>query len=143
MVEVAKQVTGDKRVILKLKQRRYYKTQQEDGAKSTATLWNIPITVVTRSSSPKPLHKCLMTSSEMEIDLGVLESGDDEWIALNSNHVGFYRTKYSEAMLESILAGLDKLSSFGSVLDKIGLLNDSFALVSLALTTCFRVVEFV
>lgn len=116
------------RVILKLSQRRYYKTQQEE-TNSCDTLWNIPITVVSKSSSPKPLHKCLMSTRELEIDLGVLENPND-WITLNSDHIGYHRTKYSAPMFESILDGLSDLSSFGSVLDKIGLLSDSFALVS-------------
>ena len=53
------------------------------------------------------------------------------WISfqLNLGTVGFYRTQYSSAMLESLLPGIRDLSL--PPVDRLGLQNDLFSLVSL------------
>ena len=48
---------------------------------------------------------------------------------LNLGPVGFYRTQYSSAMLESLLPGIRDLSL--PPVDRLGLQNDLFSLVSL------------
>ncbi|CAM6002994.1 unnamed protein product, partial [Sphagnum balticum] len=88
-------------------------------------LWNIPITACTRSSFPKVHAHTLMNSPSSELDMGIIENTSD-WILLNCDFINYHRTKYSDEMFEEIVANLN--TSFGSSLDRMGLLSDTFAL---------------
>lgn len=69
-----------------------------------------------------------METETFQINCGPIPDGD--WILLNADYTGFYRTEYSEEMLKSLFATLEKNpAELGSSLDRIGFINDLFALV--------------
>ena len=92
-------------------------------------IWKVPITFRTKSSYPQVHSRHLFEAKNCEIDCGILAEGD--WILLNHDYTGFYRSSYSEEMFEAILVALEENpGKLGSCLDRIGILNDSFALVN-------------
>lgn len=53
--------------------------------------------------------------------------GPSEWIKINPGTVGYYRTRYPSLLLEQFLPSIQDKSL--PPLDRLGLLNDLFALV--------------
>ena len=69
-----------------------------------------------------------MEAETLQINCGPIPH--DDWILLNADYTSFYRTEYSEEMLKPVFAILEKNpSELGSSLDRIGFINDLFALV--------------
>ena len=127
--KVNKTIDDNKHVILKLEQRRFFKNAKKTKDSSKAS-WKIPITVKTKSSYPGIHTTVLMDKQECEIDLGALTESD--YILLNSDYIGFYRCQYSRDMFNDILNALKSSETLiGSSLDRISILNDTFALVSI------------
>ncbi len=98
-------------------------------------LWKVPITIKTKSSYPNVKTVFLLENQSSEINLGKIEEND--WILLNSDYIGFYRTLYSDEMFNEIIEGLKKSDSLGSSLDRIAIINDCFALVLLNISFPF------
>ena len=74
-----------------------------------------------------------------QVNLGVLS--DKDWIKLNLNSVGFYRTNYSPDLLQR-LVGLVKEKTLHPT-DRLGLQNDVFALSQAGLLSIKEVLKFV
>ena len=118
-------MNANKHTILKLSQERFF----FNGEKATGPdsyLWKVPITIVTKSSFPNVFKDVLLEKAEDEVDLGVLD--ESEWIKLNKNSIGFYRTHYSNEMLEKLITLIRDKTIHPT--DRIGLQNDVFSLVS-------------
>uniref|UniRef100_A0A0N5BM54 Aminopeptidase n=1 Tax=Strongyloides papillosus TaxID=174720 RepID=A0A0N5BM54_STREA len=123
IVSVNQTIKGNSR-ILTLSQKRFI--IHGDGSESPQ-LWHIPIRVSTTSSNGQSKFNFLMTKETQTFTIeGVTPS---EWIKLNSETTGFYRVKYNEDMLNSlIIAFHDKTLP---VLDRFGIASDMFALVKI------------
>eukprot|EP01098_Paradermamoeba_levis_P005049 TRINITY_DN2145_c0_g1_i1.p1 TRINITY_DN2145_c0_g1~~TRINITY_DN2145_c0_g1_i1.p1 ORF type:complete len:871 (-),score=296.37 TRINITY_DN2145_c0_g1_i1:122-2734(-) len=80
--------------------------------------WNIPISLV----SPQEKKTFLMEGETLDVEI---RANQNDWIKLNSNHSGFYRTNYSADLLSKLTPHIHSLST----LDRLGILNDAFALV--------------
>ncbi len=89
----------------------------------------MPITIVTNSSFPNVYKQILLEKRSDEIDLGVLD--ESNWVKLNLNSIGFYRTNYSKTLLDK-LVNLIKDKKLHPT-DRLGLQNDAFAMVFLVL----------
>ena len=122
-----KYINNQNHTILKLNQKRFLKNTAAP-ASGEQIVWKVPITVITKSSSPALKTSVLMESQSLEIDLGPFQD-QTEWILLNSEFMGFYRTKYSLEMFNNIVEALENPILFASSLDRIALINDAFALV--------------
>ena len=107
---------------MKLKQNRFFSHGIETNDNST---WKIPIFVTSESSYPNPSATVLFETREIEINLGKLPT--NEWVLLNSDYIGFYKTLYSSENLQSLKKSLDKLNSK----DRIMVMTDLFAFVRL------------
>ena len=105
---------------MKLKQNRFYSDGLDTSDEST---WKIPIFITTSISYPNCEHKILFEERETEINLGKLSEGD--WILLNPDFIGFYRTFYSSDMLMLLRNSFALLNSK----DRIMLMTDLFAFV--------------
>ncbi len=109
---------------MSLNQERFF----SNGDKPTVeenTLWKVPISIITKSSFPNVFKHILLEKRSDEIDLGVIE--DSDWIKLNLNSVGFYRTNYSKTLLDK-LVHLVKDKTLHPT-DRLGLQSDAFAMV--------------
>jgi puromycin-sensitive aminopeptidase len=117
---------------LKLSQKRFF----SDGSEPTESenfLWKVPISVMTKSSFPNVLKDFLLEKERDEFNLGVVPETD--WIKLNKNSIGIYRTNYSPELLLR-MGHLIKEQKIHPT-DRLGLQSDMFALVSIELTYNF------
>ncbi|XP_045766880.1 puromycin-sensitive aminopeptidase [Maniola jurtina] len=120
MVEVSSEQKGTDRV-LKLTQQKFC----ADGSQGDDRLWMVPITISTQEQPSKVALSTVLEKRSQEV---VLENvAEDSWVKLNPGTVGYYRTRYPAAMLEQLVRAVRD----GSLppLDRLGLLDDCFALV--------------
>uniref|UniRef100_A0A7N4NG19 Aminopeptidase n=1 Tax=Sarcophilus harrisii TaxID=9305 RepID=A0A7N4NG19_SARHA len=116
----AEQVEDDR--VLKLSQRKFSASGPYSG--EDCPQWMVPITISTSDEPNEAKLKILMEKPEMTVVLKNVKP--DQWVKLNLGTVGFYRTQYSSAMLESLLPGIRDLSL--PPVDRLGLQNDLFSL---------------
>jgi puromycin-sensitive aminopeptidase len=124
--------------VLSLHQERFF----SNGSKPTieeSYMWKIPISIITAKSHPKIHKEFLFEKVTDTVNLGVLS--DKDWIKLNKNSVGFYRTNYSPDLLER-LVGLVKEKTLHPT-DRLGLQSDVFALSQAGLLSITEVLKFV
>lgn len=120
VVEVKSEQRGPNRV-LTLTQQKFC----ANGRQGDDTLWMVPIAI---STQEQPSKVALSTVLEKRTQEVVLENvSEDSWVKLNPGTVGYYRTRYPASMLAQLVPGIRD----GSLppLDRLGLLDDCFALV--------------
>ncbi|XP_013146811.1 PREDICTED: aminopeptidase M1 isoform X2 [Papilio polytes] len=120
VVQVCSEQRGANR-ILKLTQQKFC----ADGSQGDDTLWMIPITISTQEQPSKVALSTVLDKRSQEV---VLENvAETSWVKLNPGTVGYYRTRYPPKMLEQLVTAIRD----GSLppLDRLGLLDDCFALV--------------
>jgi len=129
VIEVKKKInTENQHTILCLHQEKFLKVPDAGVSNKEDLVWKVPITLRTKSSYPSVLFRHLLDRKTCEIDCGVIPEND--WILLNHDYTCFYRSKYSAEMFNQILNALEENpENVGSSLDRIGIVNDSFALV--------------
>ncbi len=91
------------------------------GPNQDETLWHVPIT--TMSSVEGSITAELMTKRTMN----VTSPQDSHWVKINSGTTGFYRVKYSKSALDALSSAVNSMELGPS--DRLGLLEDTFALV--------------
>lgn len=80
-----------------------------------------------KSSDPtKECHSAVLKDKSMKVKIDNVNS--DEWVKLNPGTVGFYRTCYPPHLQDQFLPSIQDKSM--PPLDRLGLLDDLFALVS-------------
>jgi puromycin-sensitive aminopeptidase len=124
--------------VLKLNQKRFF----TDGSQPTEAenyLWKVPISILTKSSYPKSLKEIVLDKYDDEINLGLI-SGED-WIKINKNTVGVYRTNYSEELLERLAVAIKEQSLHPT--DRLGIQNDLFALSEAGLLPVNKLLKFI
>lgn len=122
VISVESEQKSETQRVLRLKQRKF----TADGSKADDDcLWVVPISVST-SKNPKEIAKTfLLEKAAMEVTLdGVTEN---DWIKINPGTVGYYRTSYSQPMLEQLLPAVT--DNILPPLDRLGLFDDLFAMV--------------
>jgi puromycin-sensitive aminopeptidase len=137
-LNISKYVNPQGETVLKVHQERFF----SNGSKPTEEenfFWKVPISIVTKSSYPEVHTNFLLERRSDEINLGVF--GSDDWIKLNKNSVGFYRTNYSPDLLER-LSGLVREQALHPT-DRLGLQSDVFALSKAGLLPASEVLKFV
>ncbi|CAG9856112.1 unnamed protein product [Phyllotreta striolata] len=108
-------------VNIKLSQTKY----NSDGSQSTEKhIWMVPISIST-SQNPEVHENLLLTNESIEKTITGLKPTD--WIKINPGVVGFYRTLYTNEMLDKF--AVDIRNRRMPPLDRLGLLEDIYALV--------------
>lgn len=102
-------------------------------AEDDETLWWIPLGLKTDPKATGAATTALTAKEE------TLRDVDETFYKLNSDHVGYYRTNYPPARLESLGAERSKLSTE----DKIGLIADAAALAVAGQATTAGLLVFV
>lgn len=102
-------------------------------------LWMIPISVSTSENPSKEAASTVLKSKEG--NLLIPNKGDVEWVKLNPGTIGFYRTHYPHEMLEKFTNSICNHTM--PPLDRLGLLDDLFALVLAGHTNTVEVFKFI
>lgn len=109
-----------------------------DGSQSEEDhLWMVPISVST-SHSPKEIATSIVLSTK-QTTITIPGVTDKDWIKINPGTVGFYRTKYPSEMLANLIPAVQDKSL--PPLDRLGLLDDLFALVQAGHTSTVEVLK--
>lgn len=103
---------------LSLSQKRFFSNPRSAKEMKDETLWAVPISVADEKGNSR---KMLLEKRSSDLNLNV-----QNWLKLNSEESGFFRTAYSPELLEKLREPLraGKLSE----LDRLGLVRDAFAL---------------
>ncbi|XP_075033123.1 puromycin-sensitive aminopeptidase [Mixophyes fleayi] len=120
--------------ILKLSQKKFCASGPQHGEESPQ--WMVPISICTSESPASAKLRLLMDKPETVVLEGVTP---DQWVKLNPGTVGFYRTQYSPAMLDSLLPGIRDRSL--QPVDRLGLQNDLFSLARAGIISTVEVLK--
>lgn len=93
-------------------------------ADETNSQWVVPITIATAAKPNDVVMRFLLDAPSKTVDISSL--GPDPIIKLNVHTKGVYRVCYPMEMLSRLMDSVEKFSP----LDRLGLANDMFALVS-------------
>lgn len=93
---------------------------------SDTKLWMIPIEIISLGSTPQSVFTHLLSAKEDTIFIEGIKPTD--CIKLNPGSSGFYRVHYSAEMLQVLQSAV--LNGSLAPSDRLGLLDDLFALVS-------------
>lgn len=97
-------------------------------------MWMVPLSFCKKS---KPTEECYSTIlSDKKAKITIPDVAPDEWIKLNPGTVGFYRTKYPTELLQQFVPSIEDKSL--PPLDRLGLVDDLFALVSDVTSVCLH-----
>ena len=137
-ITVTSNLNEKNETILNLHQQRFF-SNGDKPTKEENFMWKVPISIITAKSFPKIHKEILLEKVTDQVNLGVLS--DKDWIKLNLNSVGFYRTNYSTDLLQR-LSLLVKEKTLHPT-DRLGLQNDVFALSQAGLLSISEVLKFV
>ncbi|CAH1155325.1 unnamed protein product [Phaedon cochleariae] len=109
-----------------------------DGTKpSTDYRWMIPISISTSKEPTKEVVSTVLQTQSTEITVPGVDSS--AWIKINPGTIGFYRTQYPPQMLERFIPAIQNQTL--PPLDRLGLLDDLFAMVKAGHTSTVEVLK--
>ncbi|XP_072390827.1 puromycin-sensitive aminopeptidase [Diabrotica undecimpunctata] len=136
VVKVTQQPAGDGGgVKLALSQSKF--TADGSSPADEDYLWMIPISISTSKQPSKEVVCIVLTTRTAEIV--VPDVGKTDWIKINPGTIGFYRTQYTPEMLEKFIPAIRDRSL--PPLDRLGLLDDLFAMVKAGHTSTVEVLK--
>jgi len=131
--------TNDKKeTVLDISQKRFFSNGSQPVAEEDY-LWKVPISIVTKSSYPNVHTNFLLEKRQEQVNLGVLPETD--WIKLNKNTVGIYRTNYSPELLSRLVTLVKEQQLHPT--DRLGLQSDVFALCEAGHLSAGELLKFV
>lgn len=126
--------SSDKGVTLTLSQNKF----TADGSKPSENyLWMIPISISTSKNPSKEVVSTVLKTQTAEVV--VPDVKPSEWIKINPGTIGFYRTQYTPEMLEKFIPAIQNKTL--PPLDRLGLLDDLFAMVKAGHTSTVEVLK--
>ncbi|XP_071450915.1 puromycin-sensitive aminopeptidase [Hetaerina americana] len=122
-------------------QRRLKVTQHKfcaDGStQDDSPIWMVPLTFSTSKHPTKLAHQMVLETKSSDVVLDNVFP--DDWVKVNPGTVGFYRTQYPSEMLAQFVPAIRDRSL--PPLDRLGLLDDLFALVQAGQTPTVEVLK--
>ncbi|OXA64356.1 Puromycin-sensitive aminopeptidase [Folsomia candida] len=125
LIRVQSEQNGDTRV-MRLTQEKYWADPNLKNSKEHNDYsWMVPVAFCSASDPNTPICQTLMEEKMVTVELPGIRS--DEWVKLNPGAVGFYRVRYPPELLVEFLPAIK--NKILPPLDRIGLLDDLFAMV--------------
>nr|CAD7257222.1 unnamed protein product [Timema shepardi] len=106
-------------------------------ASSNDCLWMIPVTFSSSVSPSSVIQQTVLETKSAEVTLQGVSA--DEWVKVNPGTVGYYRTQYPPDMLAQFVPAIRDKSL--PPLDRLGLLDDLFAMVQAGQTPTVEVLK--
>ncbi|PSN57011.1 Puromycin-sensitive aminopeptidase [Blattella germanica] len=104
---------------------------------SNGCLWMIPVMFSTSKKPGTVVHNAVLQTRSTQVTLNNVSA--DEWVKVNPGTVGYYRTQYPPDMLAQFVPAIrDKTLP---PLDRLGLLDDLFAMVQAGHTPTVEVLK--
>ncbi|XP_066991681.2 puromycin-sensitive aminopeptidase isoform X2 [Anabrus simplex] len=104
---------------------------------SNGCLWMIPIMLSTSQNPTGTVHSTMLQTRSQDVVLSDVAPKD--WVKVNQGTVGYYRTQYPPEMLAQFVPAIRDKSL--PPLDRLGLLDDLFALVRAGQTPTVEVLR--
>lgn len=121
VISASAEQVGTKR-ILTLSQSKF----TADGFESAEDyFWMVPITISTSKSPSEIVITEMLDRKSMKIEIDDLTETD--WVKINPGTIGYYRTRYTPDMLDLLIPAIESRTL--PPLDRLGLIDDLFALV--------------
>ncbi|KAG5880379.1 hypothetical protein JTB14_027286 [Gonioctena quinquepunctata] len=135
VVTVTSQPTGNgNSVKLTLTQKKF----TADGSNPPENyLWMIPVSIAASKNPTKEAMNIVLKSKSTDIIVPDIDLSD--WIKINPGTIGFYRTQYTPEMLEKFVPAIQNKTL--PPLDRLGLLDDLFAMVKAGHTNTVEVLK--
>ncbi|XP_069697519.1 puromycin-sensitive aminopeptidase isoform X2 [Periplaneta americana] len=109
----------------------------DGSSNSNGCLWMIPVMISTSEKPGEVVHHTVLQTHSVEVILKNVAS--HEWVKVNPGTVGYYRTQYPPDMLAQFVDAIrDKTLP---PLDRLGLLDDLFAMVQAGHTPTVEVLK--
>ncbi|XP_011692376.1 PREDICTED: puromycin-sensitive aminopeptidase isoform X2 [Wasmannia auropunctata] len=134
VVKVDYRQEGDNR-ILSLSQERFLADGSVDSQADNA--WLIPISVSSSQDPSKTIFDGILDAKTKEFVIQNVPEGT--WLKINPGTIGFYRTRYSQPALSLLLPAIKDHTL--PPLDRLGLLDDLFAMVQAGYASTVEVLE--
>ncbi|MEK7588652.1 MAG: M1 family metallopeptidase, partial [Patescibacteria group bacterium] len=115
---------------LELSQNRFFGSPISKAKSKDKTLWSVPISIGTSEKT----EKILLSSKNTKISL------PQTWTKINIGEAGFYRTSYSNDLLEKLISPV--LNKEISARDRLGIIRDLFALSEAGVIPTSSALEF-
>ncbi|XP_034944824.1 puromycin-sensitive aminopeptidase [Chelonus insularis] len=125
---------GNDRILL-LCQSRFLADGSED---QEQCLWMIPLSISTSKSPDEVAFSTVMSEKNQKIIMKDIPK--ESWIKINPGTVGFYRTRYSPEILDLLIPAVENRTL--PPLDRLGLLDDLFAIVQTGHASTIQVLKF-
>lgn len=93
----------------------------------------VPLTFSTSRSPGIVCHKDVMSETKKDVVIPASAIAPGEWVKVNPSTVGYYRTRYSPELLKNFVPSISSRTL--PPLDRLGLLDDLFALVQAGLSS--------
>lgn len=121
VISVSSKQSGTKR-ILTLTQSKF----TADGNEPTEEYqWMVPITISTSQNPAEIAVTTILNAKTMTVEVDNVNESD--WIKVNPGTIGYYRTRYTPELLDQLIPAIK--SQTLPPLDRLGLIDDLFALV--------------
>ncbi|XP_070570374.1 puromycin-sensitive aminopeptidase-like [Ptychodera flava] len=133
VIKVSAKQEGNSRV-LTLTQSKFCADGASEGDK---TQWMVPISISTSANPSKAALKIVLDKPTTTVTIDNV--APDQWVKLNPGTVGFYRTQYSAEMLDLLMPAIKDRSL--PARDRLGLINDQFALAKAGETSTVEVLR--
>ena len=114
--------------IVNIQQNRFLYDHLLMGNQEDPELWKVPIGI-TAKDKPEPTSLLLGDRSASVI---LSDVTNNDWIKVNAGQTGFYRVNYAETDWDKLKLGIERLEL--SPTDRLGLQNDSYALMRAGFT---------
>lgn len=134
VIFVEREQVGNKCKLL-LKQYKFCASGNESDSKFEN--WIIPMEYRTEKTQGNSTGRFELASKEDVLFINGLNKND--WVKLNPGQYGFYRVHYSPDMLENLMPAISNLSL--PPIDRLGLLDDLFALVQGGYSTSDKILD--
>lgn len=121
--------------ILSLSQERFLADGSVD--KNADNSWLIPISVSSSQDPSKTVFDGILDAKTKEFVIQNVPEGT--WLKINPGTIGFYRTRYSQSALSLLLPAIKDHTL--PPLDRLGLLDDLFAMVQAGYASTVEVLE--
>jgi len=112
---------GDKRTLI-VSQEKFCGDPND---KTDKSLWMVPLTFSIKGRADEVCHEIMLEAQTTEIVIPNV--GPNDWVKVNPGTVGFYRTSYSQSILNKLIPAIQDKSL--PPLDRLGIVDDLFALV--------------
>ncbi|XP_026812969.1 puromycin-sensitive aminopeptidase isoform X2 [Rhopalosiphum maidis] len=122
--------------VLTVSQTKFTANGQVDGY---GHLWMVPLTFSTSRNPGIVCHKDIMSEIQKDIIIPANVISPGEWVKVNPSTVGYYRTRYTPELLNNFVPSISSRTL--PPLDRLGLLDDLFALVQAGLSSTDEVLN--